>query len=238
MMPFIKAPATNKIICSFVIAFGLLIGVRTSLPTAFAASDTANGAKAFRVCAACHSLQPDRNMTGPSLARIWGRKAGSLKSFDRYSVALKSSNIVWGQETLDAWLKSPSAFIPGNNMNFPGVPDKRQRADLIAFLKAESNGQLRPPAAMMAPPFTDLKKLGADRQVKAIRYCRDTYHVTTADGRVTEFWEANLRLKTDSSDTGPRRGKPVIMPAGMMGDRASIFFAAPDEISGFIKHQC
>jgi cytochrome c len=62
--------------------------------------------------------------------------------------------------------------------------------------------------------------------------------VTTADGQTTDFWEVNLRLKTDSSDTGPLAGKPVILPAGMMGDRASVFFATPDEISTFIKQQC
>jgi len=55
---------------------------------------------------------------------------------------------------------------------------------------------------------------------------------------MTNFWEANLRFKTDSSDAGPAAGKPVIMRAGMMGDRASVFFAAPDEISAFIKHRC
>lgn len=208
------------------------------VPTAFADGDPANGAKAFRACAACHSLGADVNMTGPSLAGVWGRRAGNLKSFDRYSPALKSSGAVWDQKTLDAWLQSPAAFIPGNNMNFSGIPDARQRADLIAFLEAASTGQLRLPAAMTARPFEDLKKQSADHQVEAIRYCRDTYRVTTADGRTADFWEANLRFKIDSSDTGPLPGKPVIMPAGMMGDRGSVFFTAPDEISKFIKHQC
>lgn len=216
----------------------VLITATALMPTAFAAGDPAEGAKAFHVCAACHSLVTDRNMTGPSLAGIWGRKAGSLKSFDRYSRALKSSAIVWNQKTLDAWLKSPAAFIPGNNMNFRGIPDMRQRADLIAFLKAESNGSFQLPAAMTASPFKDLKQLGPAHQVTAIRYCRDSYSITTADGRMTAFWEANLRFKTDSSDKGPLPGRPVIMSAGMMGDRASVFFAAPGEISKFIKHHC
>ena len=94
------------------------------------------------------------------------------------------------------------------------------------------------PAAAAGPRFQDLKKLGPDRQVQAIRYCHNTYHVTTADGESTDFWEANLRFKTDSSDTGPVAGKPVIMPAGMQGDRASVFFVAPKEISAFINDQC
>jgi len=90
----------------------------------------------------------------------------------------------------------------------------------------------------MSPQFTDLKKVGPDKQVISIRICRDSYFVTTADGSTADFWEPNLRFKTDSSDTGPLAGKPVILPAGMMGDRASVFFASPDEITPFIKHQC
>jgi cytochrome c len=220
------------------LTFGILTAIGIAMPTAFAGGDPADGVKAFRVCAACHSLGDNVNMTGPSLAGVWGRPVGSLKSFDRYSPALKSSGVVWDQTTLDAWLQSPAIFMPGNNMIFAGIPDMRQRADLIAFLEAASTGHIRLPAAMTASPFEDLKKQGADHQVEAIRYCRDTYRVTTADGRTSDFWEANLRFKTDSSGTGPLPGEPVIMPAGMMGDRGSVFFAAPDEISKFVKHQC
>ena len=202
------------------------------------AADAAQGEKLFGACAPCHSLAPGRNMTGPSLAGIWGRKAGSLKSFDRYSAALKASGVVWDGKTLDQWLKSPAGFIPGNSMAFAGIADDQPRADLTAFLKAVSSGERPLPAAMTRPAFDDLKKLNAAHQIAAIRYCRDTYTVTTADGGMTNFWEANLRFKTDSSDAGPAAGKPVIMRAGMMGDRASVFFAAPDEISAFIKHRC
>jgi cytochrome c len=209
--------------------------------------DATRGAQLYRACAACHSLAADRNMTGPSLAGVWGRKAGSLKSFDRYSPALKTSDVVWDEKTLDAWLRSPARFIPGNHMTFAGIPDARQRTDLIAFLKEASAG--RTPSARqggmgqgmmgaMSPQFTDLKKVGPDKQVTSIRICRDSYVVTMADGKTADFWEPNLRFKTDSSDTGPLAGKPVILPAGMMGDRASVFFASPDEITPFIKHQC
>src|SRR6516162_7427083 len=200
------------------------------------AGDAEKGAALFRACVACHSLKPDQNMTGPSLAGIWERKAGTLGSFDRYSPALKSSDIVWDENSLDAWLKSPKSLVAQNRMIFPGMSDARQRADLIAFLKTPSAGHGAGPA--MASGFQDLKKLGVDRQVRAIRYCHDTYHVTTADGQTADFWEANLRFKTDSSNAGPPPGKPTLMPAGMQGDRASVFFASPEEIGTFIKHQC
>jgi hypothetical protein len=58
---------------------------------------------------------------------------------------------------------------------------------------------------------------------------------TPFHGRHAEFSEANLRFVVDSSPLGPRRGKPVILPAGQIGDRALIFFASPEEIGSFVK---
>ena len=102
---------------------------------------------------------------------------------------------------------------------------------------ANEIGDTRDMRTRSAPQFQNLKEAGPDRQVVAIRYQQDTYKVTTADGRSTDFWEANLRFKIDSSTTGPLSGKPVILPTGMMGDRASVFFASPAEMSALIKHQ-
>src|SRR4051794_29039060 len=93
------------------------------------------GARAFRACAACHSLEPDRNMTGPSLAGVVNRKAGTLPSFTRYSEALKHTNITWDTANLERFLEDPAKFIPGNHMTFPGVPDAQTRANIVAFLK-------------------------------------------------------------------------------------------------------
>ncbi|HKW54157.1 MAG TPA: c-type cytochrome, partial [Stellaceae bacterium] len=204
------------------------------------------GAAVFaRACAACHALQPDRNMTGPSLAGVWGRKAGGLDSFSRYSPALRSANVVWDATTLNQWLRNPAQFIPRNRMTFRGMPDSQSRADLIAYLEQASSGasaetaQNTPMGGMMGggePP--NLKKLAPAEEVKAIRYCRDTYHVTTADGETHDFWERNLRLKTDSGDSGPPSGTPALVGAGMMGDRADVIFASPQEISRFITPGC
>ncbi len=85
---------------------------------------------------------------------------------------------------------------------------------------------------------TDLKKAPSQAQVASISYCRDTYTVQTMAGATYKFWEFNLRLKTDSGNYGPHAGKPVIVGAGMQGDRASVVFATPGEISSFIKQAC
>ena len=62
--------------------------------------------------------------------------------------------------------------------------------------------------------------------------------MSTADGKTEKVWEFNLRLKTDSSDQGPLEGKPVVIGAGMRGDRSSVVFAKPSEISAFIGAEC
>ncbi len=53
------------------------------------------GQRVFSACAACHSLRPDRNMTGPSLRALWNGKAGTLASFRRYSYAIAIAVLAW-----------------------------------------------------------------------------------------------------------------------------------------------
>jgi cytochrome c len=218
--------------------------------------DASRGQQDFRACAPCHSLEPERNMTGPSLANLRGRKAGSLPGFERYSDALKSSGIIWDDRALDGWLTDPERMVPDNDMPFEGIKDGRVRADLLAFLKEATKpgapqqtaqqGAMKGRGGMMGGmggmmgggPDPNLKKLEPGQQVKAITYCRDTYRVTTADGKTRAFWERNLRFRTDSSQEGPEKGMPAITPAGMMGDRAAVIFAAPEEINRVIEARC
>ncbi len=210
---------------------------------AMAAGDAARGAQLFRQCAACHSTAPAEHLTGPSLAHVWNRKAGSAADFMRYSEALKGSGVTWNETTLDAWLAAPEKFLPGSTMTFPGVRDSQARQDLIAYLKAVDENKA-PPAGKggsmkgMGQTRTDLKAAPPAGQVRSIKYCRDTYTVETADGKVEKVWEFNLRFKSDSSKLGPAPGKPVVVGAGMQGDRASVVFAVPGEISAFIKESC
>ena len=74
--------------------------------------DAAEGARVYRACVPCHSLEPNKNMTGPSLSELWNRKAGSLPSFHRYSPPLKSAGIIWNDDTLNEWIKDRSTSFP------------------------------------------------------------------------------------------------------------------------------
>jgi cytochrome c len=232
-----------------------VLGLLTVTLQTMAAPNPTQGARIFGACAACHSLAPDRNMTGPSLAELWNRKAGTLASFHRYSAALKSSGIVWDDKTLDEWLADPQHLVPGNTMTFKGIKNPQQRADLLAFLKeatqaghapqsaqhgGQQGGMMDQGGGMMgmmggAGSVPNLRKLDPEDRVKTIQYCDDTYKVTTDDGKTRDFWERNLRFKTDSSAEGPEKGAPAIVDAGMMGDRADVIFASPDEINRFVS---
>jgi cytochrome c len=234
---------------SYATALAVLASIIIASQSFAAEGNSARGQRVFGACATCHSLQPDQNMTGPSLANVWNRRAGSLESFSRYSDALKSANIVWNGKTLDEWIKDPQRVVPGNQMTFAGIKDARQRADLLAFLKdatqnggsqmAQQGGSRGSMGGMMGGgQVLNLKKLDPADRVQAITYCKDTYTITTANGQSRKFWERNLRLKTDASSDGPEKNAPALVKAGMVGDRADVIFADPSEISQFIKGKC
>jgi cytochrome c len=160
----------------------------------------------------------------------------------RYSDALKRSGITWNEGALDKWLANPARLVPGTTMTFAGIKDRQAREDVIAYLAAVDENKA--PAAEgggmmgMARKKPDLKEAAPAAQVRSIKHCGDTYTVETADGKSEKVWEFNLRFKTDSTNLGPASGKPVIVGAGMQGDRASIVFASPKEISESIRQSC
>ena len=100
-----------------------------------AGGDPVRGRQIFAACRTCHyPEQGYGNHNGPSLFAIFGRRAGTREGFLYYSDALKRSNLVWSPALLDAWLANPGSFLPGTTMMFVGIPDARDRADLIAYL--------------------------------------------------------------------------------------------------------
>ena len=98
-----------------------------------AMGDPVAGRQVFKKCQACHSLAPGKNMLGPSLAGVIGRKAGTAEGYT-YSEAMKNAGIVWSAATLDSYLTAPQKLVPGNKMPFPGLKTDHDRADVIAYL--------------------------------------------------------------------------------------------------------
>ncbi len=122
----------------------LVAGMIALAGQAAAEGDAAKGEKLFKgflQCSSCHSLEVGETKVGPTLAGLFGRKAGSVEGFKRYSKAMANSQVIWDEETLSEFLKAPRKFIPENKMEFepggivPRVSSAQHRADLIAYLK-------------------------------------------------------------------------------------------------------
>jgi len=107
------------------------------LLAALATGDPQAGEAVYSRCLACHSLEMHR--TGPKHCGLFGRKAGSSPGY-AYSPAMKRSKIVWDEKTLDRFLADPLKTIPGTTMTYAGVPEARERADLVAYLRKAGAG--------------------------------------------------------------------------------------------------
>ncbi len=114
--------------------YAFVLGCAVALTSGAMAQDAAKGKKVFNKCKACHSLQAGKKKIGPDLAKLFGRKAGTVKGF-RYSKGMKKSGITWDDKSLDAYLTKPRKFVKGTKMSFPGLKKKADRDNLIAFLK-------------------------------------------------------------------------------------------------------
>lgn len=103
---------------------------------AWADGDPAKGKRVFNKCKSCHFVAKKKNKIGPTLAGVFGRKAGTVPGF-KYSSAMKESGIVWTEETIDVYISDPKKYVPKNRMALAPIKSAKQRADLIAYLKEQ-----------------------------------------------------------------------------------------------------
>jgi cytochrome c len=109
---------------------------QTVAAAAAAPDDGSRGAELFRKCSACHTVTADgEHRAGPTLYRLFGRTAGSHADY-RYSAALEGSDLVWTEQTVARLFEvGPDVMVPGSKMPLQRMPDPRDRADLVAYLK-------------------------------------------------------------------------------------------------------
>ena len=116
---------------------GLFVVLLTSTAAA-AGGDAGRGERVFQRCFACHSVDPaERNLPGPNLHGVVGRRAAALPEFE-YSPAMQAlgkTGLVWTDETLARFLTDPQGLVPGNAMGFFGLPSAQELADLIRYLE-------------------------------------------------------------------------------------------------------
>lgn len=115
-------------------------GPRPSLAALLKVADPAAGARKFGQCAGCHKISPGApDFGGPNLHGIYGARMGQNSPRFGYTAALSSAGGTWDAATLDAWIANPKRLIPGTNMQFGGLADPLDRADIIAYLRQQSD---------------------------------------------------------------------------------------------------
>lgn len=111
------------------------------IPALLAQADPSNGETAFRRCASCHTTEEGQNRVGPSLWDVIGREVATVDGFS-YSNAMSeygADGTVWAFENLFNYLQDPRGYVPGTTMAFAGLGNDQENADLLAFLREQSD---------------------------------------------------------------------------------------------------
>ncbi|PYB73346.1 MULTISPECIES: c-type cytochrome [Rhizobium] len=118
----------------------LLSTLALPLP-ALADGDPVAGAKAFKVCSACHIATEAKNKVGPTLQGVVGRPVASIADY-KYSPAMTEfgQGKVWDDALLTDYLKAPKALVKGTKMAFAGLKKDEDIANVIAYLKDPAAG--------------------------------------------------------------------------------------------------
>ncbi|HXZ67800.1 MAG TPA: cytochrome c family protein [Alphaproteobacteria bacterium] len=126
--------------------------------TALAAADVKKGEQIARSkCTACHTLDKGQPpATGPNLYGVVGGPTAHMGAAFNYSSAMLKFGGTWTFDRLWNFLKSPRDFLPGTAMTFIGLAKETERANVIAWLRTNSDNPvpLPPPqkAAAEAAP--------------------------------------------------------------------------------------
>lgn len=109
-----------------------------------AKADVAAGKATFKVCMTCHTDEKGGpNRIGPNLWGVVGRKKASEPGFS-YSEAMKkfaadSKSPVWTFEEINDFVIHPQKTVPGTKMTFVGLKKADERANVIAYLRTQSD---------------------------------------------------------------------------------------------------
>lgn len=120
--------------------------------------DVEKGADVFKQCKACHQIgKGAENRIGPHLNGIFGRAAGSVEGgkYSKSMLRMGDDGLIWTYDTLDAYIENPKALVSKTRMNFRGVKDAEERADLLAFLRVYSDNPADIPEAEPTARGTD-----------------------------------------------------------------------------------
>jgi cytochrome c len=116
------------------------------------------GEKIFKKCKSCHQVgEGAKNRIGPHLNGLFGRKAAEDADF-KYSKSMVRAGVdglIWTRETLEAFVENPKSLVSGTKMNFKGIKDAQDRADLLTYLRDFSDNPADVPEAEPTAQGTD-----------------------------------------------------------------------------------
>jgi cytochrome c len=118
-----------------------------------ASASAEKGQQVAKQCQSCHTFEKGGpNRVGPNLWNVVGSERGEGRGFN-FSAGMKSKGGKWSFDELDKFLASPRAYIPGTAMTFAGISNPQQRADVIGYLRTQSDSPqpLPKPEASNAP---------------------------------------------------------------------------------------
>ena len=132
------------------------------LATLLASASPEKGAEVAKKCGICHNFEKGGpNMIGPNLYGVLGRKVASHEGYE-YSDALKAKGAElgdWDYDKINHMIENPNAYVPGTKMAlFPGLPDAKQRADVLVFLRTKNDNP---------PPLPEVKAGGEAKPAEA-----------------------------------------------------------------------
>ena len=110
------------------------------ISASLATADPAKGQVVFVTnCQRCHHIERQKGTKlGPNLWAVVGRQKASMQNFS-YSETLKDWGASWSYDDLNAFLWGPAITAPGVRMDFVGIEDEAERANLIAYLRIQSD---------------------------------------------------------------------------------------------------
>jgi cytochrome c len=156
-----------------------------------AAASVDNGERTFKAkCSTCHTIaEGGSNGTGPNLHGILEETHAHRSDFGYSSAMQATAGTPWTYSSIDSWLENPSSYIRGTTMAFAGLRRDDERADVIAYLAANT-----PNAAAFPEP------LAADEGTEG---GSDEGEEASAEGEATEGEAVETSLDAETVEDAP-----------------------------------